>query len=331
MAIQIYTYTQQTMSNATELITPGTSLDVSSDIQYSAVTVRKSGGKSVKVLDTSGRRLTLSTPLMLTWGVNENDYEDSGRKSYDMSLQFPSEGYQNQSTRAFFENMKAFENKLIEDVMKNSKEWLNKGKVTREVVEALMNPMLRYPKDKETGEPDMTRMPTLRIKLDYWDEKFSCEIYDVNQRALFTPQRGDCRDGCDGGPADIITKTSHVATIIQCGGIYFSGGKFGVTWSLVQAIVRQPVRITGSCFIRLDDDDREQMQTLDQRDAEEEANASGDDDATPGNNETSVFVADSDDDDEDEDEEEAAPPTPPPQPKKKRVVRRKKKAAEEEA
>ena len=313
------------MSNATELITPGTSLNVSSDIQYSAVTVRKSGGKSVKVNDKSGRRLTISTPLMLTWGVNENDYEDSGRKTYDMSLQFPSENYQNASTSAFFENMKAFENKLIEDVMANSKEWLNKSKMTREVVEALMNPMLRYPKDKETGEPDMTRMPTLRVKLDYWDEKFSCEIYNTNQQALFTPAKGDCREGCDGGPMDIITKTSHVATIIQCGGLYFSGGKFGVTWSLVQAIVRPPVRITGSCFIRLDDDDKQQMETLDQRDAEEEANAAVSDEIEAQTD--SVFVADSDDDKEDdEEEEEERPPTPPP--KNKKVVRRKKKTAE---
>jgi len=319
------------MSNATDLITPGTSLDVSSDIQYSAVTVRKSGGKSVKVLDKSGRRLTISTPLMLTWGVNENDYEDSGRKSYDMSLQFPSEGYQSESTRSFFENMKAFEDKLIEDVMANSKEWLNKSKMTREVVEALMNPMLRYPKDKETGEPDMTRMPTLRVKLDYWDEKFSCEIYDTKHQPLFTPARGDCRDGCDGSPADIITKTSHVATIIQCGGLYFSGGKFGVTWSLVQAIVRPPVRITGSCFIRLDDDDKAQMETLDQRDAEEEANAAVSEEIQAQGD--SVFVADSDEDEagnDDEEEEEARPPTPPPAPKKKKVVRRKKKAAAEE-
>lgn len=324
------------MNNATDLITSGVTFNVNKDVTFGAPKVNARGGKKVKVLNAAGRTLTIATPLILTWGVNENDWDDSGKKTYEMSLQFPSEGYASASMQSFFSNMQAFQDKLLDSAVKNSKDWFGKSKMTREVLEALMTPMLKYPKDKETGEPDMTRSPTLRVKLDFWDEKFSCELYDTNEPAnvLFTPSRGDCREGHDGTPADIITKASHVACIIQCGGLWFANGKFGVTWSLVQARVRPPARIAGSCFITLDDDDKGQMETIAAREAEEEAQAEVAAEMSGGGGEDSVFVADSDDDDENDDneqEEEARPPTPPPQPKKKRVVKRKtKKAAAEE-
>ena len=47
---------------------------------------------------------------------------------------------------------------------------------------------------------------------------------------------------------------SSIACIIKCGGIYFSNGKFGVTWRLVQAVVKpkQTIRsILGKCQISL--------------------------------------------------------------------------------
>ena len=47
-----------------------------------------------------------------------------------------------------------------------------KSKMSREVAEALMYPILKYPKDKSTGEPDMSRYPTVKLRLPYWEEVF---------------------------------------------------------------------------------------------------------------------------------------------------------------
>ena len=41
-------------------------------------------------------------------------------------------------------------------LLRIAKKWFGK-KMSREVVDALMYPMLKHPKDKETGEPDLTR------------------------------------------------------------------------------------------------------------------------------------------------------------------------------
>ena len=64
------------------------------NIQFGAPKVNASGGKNVPLYNAAAKKgLTLQTPLMLTWGVNEWTDDNSGRKTYDMSLQFPTEEY----------------------------------------------------------------------------------------------------------------------------------------------------------------------------------------------------------------------------------------------
>jgi hypothetical protein len=57
-------------------------------------------------------------------------------------------------------------------------------------------------------------------------------------------------------PQDLIAKGSHIAVSIQCGGIWFANGKFGVTWKLFQAIVKPKMSLKGKCHIKLDDDEK---------------------------------------------------------------------------
>ena len=179
--------------------------------------------------------------------------------------------------------------------------------------------MLKHPKDPETGEPDYTRAPTLRVKLEYWDEKFNCEVYDVEQKLVFPDDESSVM------PMDLIEKSSNVAVVIRCGGLWFANGKFGCTWKLVQAVVKPKASLKGRCLITLTADDAAKMQ----------AQSTSDDDA----DDTAVVLADDSEDDNDDDDaddnadEVAAPPTPPaPKAKavKKKVVR-KKKVAEAEA
>lgn len=309
-------------SETKKLITKGSDFDVDS-INYSKPKVNARGGKSVKIQDSQHRTFIMSTPLMLTWGVNENQWDESGPKKYDMALQFPSEEYSNVNVTAFYDNMRAFENKILDDACgKYCKEWFNKAKMTRDVAEALWNPMLKYPKDKGTGEPDLSRMPTFRLRIPYWDEKFNVEFYDINQQLLFGPSN----DNGSNTPTTIVPKTSHVSCIVQCGGLYFAGGKFGVTWDLVQAVVRPPARIAGSCFVELDEADHATVANVEAREAREAEQQEGtvfdqEEDESAG-----VEVADSDE----EEEEEAPAPPPKKVVKKKRVVKKKKTAGDEE-
>ena len=224
-----------------------TNLNVSKDIKYAKPRANKSGGKSVAILNNeTGKILYISTPLMLTWGVEEYVDETSGRRTYTMSLQFPRDEYRTPETDAFLNNMIDFQNKIRDDAVKNSKEWFNKSKMTLDVVDALMTPMLRYPKDPNTGEPDLTRAPTMKVKLDFWDEAFNCEIYNLNSEPLFPSP-----DGSDVGPVQLIPKGTNTATVLRCGGFWFAAGKFGVTWRLFQAVVKPRASLKGKCHIQL--------------------------------------------------------------------------------
>ena len=306
-----------TNAKASTMISDGTTFNASTDYIYTKPKVNASGGKSIGILNAKSiKGLYMSTPLMLTWGVNEYTDDSSGRKTYDMSLQFPKEEYNTESVQKFLTNMIAFETKIKEDAISNSKDWMNKAKMSPEVVDALWTPMIKYPKDPNTGESDLTRPPTLRIKFPLWEGEWKCELYDMEQSQLFPNDKGLF-------PPDLIAKATNVATVIQCGGIWFANGKFGVTWKLVQAVVKPKQTLTGKCFINLSNEDKEvlEKQVVDEDD---------DEDDTVGSKHATVEVADSSSDEEDEPAEtpkeevkkvieEATPALAP----KKKVVRKK--------
>ena len=279
------------------------------DISLGKSKVNASGGKNIPIFNAKAKKLlNLSTPLMLTWGVNENDFEGNGRKTYDMALQFPSEEYNNESSAAFLKNMTAFENHIKTQALENCKDWFNKTKMSADVIDALWTPILKYPKDKDTGDFDYNRPPTLRIKIPIWEGVFKSEIYDMEKNMLFPNADNESLT-----PGDFIVRTSNLAAVITCGGIWFANGKFGVTWKLLQAMVKPKQSLKGKCHIDLDVDEKSKLskQVVDEVDDEEPV--------------ATTDVADSDD--EQETPVENTPPPPPepaPEKKKKKVVKKKK-------
>ena len=220
------------------------------NIKYSPIKANPSGGKSINLLyRPTSAGIRLSMEQLLTWGAS--DYvDDSGKGNgkFEMSLQFPNdEEEKTPETRALLENLIKMERKIKTDAFNNSKEWFGKVLKNEDVVEALWTPMLKYSRNKNTGEPDYNRAPVLRVKLPQWEGKWKSEVYDEEGTMLFPDESNP-----DNTPLDFIRKGSQVATIIQCGGIWFANGKFGITWKLVQAAVPRPKpAIKGTCFIKL--------------------------------------------------------------------------------
>ena len=280
-----------------------------SAVTYRPATVDTRGGKKVQVR-LHGQPLVLQIPLMFTWGVNERVDENSGRVSYDMSLVFESD--KSTSINSFCEKMKELEQKVLDDAVSRSKEWFGKRKLSREVAEAMMYPILKYPKDKSTGEPDYARNPSLKLKLPFWENKFKIELFDMKGVPVYLP----VKDGCespqgDKTPLDIIPSRSHVKGLIACNGLWMAGGRFGVLWKLIQAQVRPPVRLlgTGVCHLGDDSDDDEVLDAL--KKVEDDSKSDEEVDTSAPH-----F---SDDEDEVDEKVEPVPPK-----KKKKVVRRRK-------
>ncbi len=296
------------MTSMTKTILSGADFTPSSDIKYSKPKVDSRGGKSVGILNAGSNTATyISTPLMLTWGVS--DYE--GNERYEMALQFPNSEYATEDTTNFMNNMIDFEKKMKTDAISNAKEWFGKAKMSEDAIDALWTPMLKYPKDKNTGEPDTDRSPTLKVKVPYWEGEWKTELYDVNQKAIYPDP-----DGGSMTPKELIAKGTHVALVLQCGGLWFANGKFGVTWRLFQGVVKPKATMRGKCHIQLSSQEKEKIssQTIPDDEVEEE------DDDEP----VSTAVEDSDDDDvKEEVQQEIAAETPKKKVVKKKVVKKK--------
>ena len=217
----------------------------SKNMVFTKPKANNAGGKSVGILNNiSKKSILLQTPLMMNWGVNVYD-NANGSKSYDLTLQFPREEFGNDDTKNLLDMLVEFEDKVKADAQKNPRDWFGKSSMSAEVIDALWSPMLKYPKDQSTGEPDKTRSPTLKVKLPVWEGEYKFELFDVNQTSLIPNDDGR-------GPEEFIQKGSNVACIIQCGGIWFANGKFGVTWKLYQGVVKQVEGLErGKCHIKM--------------------------------------------------------------------------------
>lgn len=269
-------------------ILSGADFNATSDTKYSKLKVDARGGKSVGILNSGSNGATyISTPLMLTWGVNEHVDEKSGRLTYDMALQFPSEEYAKTDTTNFLNNMIEFENKLKADAIANSKDWFGKAKMSEDTIDALWTPMLKYPKNKDTGEHDHTRSPTLIVKIPFWEGEWKTELYDINQRAIFPDP-----DGGSNTPKELIGKGTHVALVLLCGGLWFVNGKFGVTWKLFQGVVKPRATMRGTCHITLSSED---VERLSKQTVEDEVDPESDGEDEP--QQITTNVADSDEED----------------------------------
>jgi len=265
----------------------------SQNIRYSAPKANASGGKSINILNNATKGgLRIATPLMLTWGAS--DFEGNGK--FEMSLQFPSDEYKTEDSSAFLRNLIAFEQKIKDDALTYSKDWFGKAHKSADVVDALWTPMLKYSKNKATGEFDLTKAPTLRVKITQWEGVWKCEVYDEDENKLFPNPANPCVT-----PLDFLQKGVNVACVLQCGGLWFANGKFGITWKLIQAVgAKQKASLSGKCLIKLKTSDKEKIK------AAPEPEEDGD--------EPTALVEDSDAESDGEQEEVVTAPVPVPTP-----------------
>jgi len=286
-------------------IVSGTAFNVNTDYVYTKPKLNANNGKSIGILNKHNMKsLYVSTPLMLTWGVNEWSDDKTGKKSFDLALQFPSE--ENSECSAFLKNMQELEMRIKSDVITNCKEWLGKPKMSSDAVDALWSPMLKYPKDKASDEFDYSRAPTLKVKIQYWENTFkNVELYNESGTLVFP-------NDDNSSISDFIVKGSSVATIIQCGGIWVANGKFGVTWKLFQAVVKPRTTLSGKCHIVLSEKDKEKLVApLDDND----------DDDEPVKMLSSVTEVPDSDDDEPKEEPKEQPSEEPKEEVKEEVVK----------
>jgi hypothetical protein len=216
-----------------------------------------SKGKSINIISKqTNRSLHIATPLMMTWGIADfvNEEGESDGK-FSMSLNFPTDEYANQATNDFLQKFKDFENQILDDAVRNSEVWWGE-ELSREVAKHTLFPILKYSKNKDTKKIDNTKPPSIRAKVPNYDNRWAIELYDTKNSKIFPLEGQDHLT-----PMDFVPKLSNVACVLQCGGIWIGGKGWGITWKLVQCVVkpREIISVYGKCHIQLSDEDRDTL------------------------------------------------------------------------
>lgn len=287
-----------------------------SEVRYMQPKIGAAGkGKSINVISTqSNRSLHVSTPLLMCWGIS--DFVDENGESdgkFSMSLQFPNESYHTDQTRHCLEQFKSFEDQIIEDAVNNSQVWFGE-KRSAEIVRHTFFPFLKYA--KTNGEVDYTKGPSLKSRVPRYNEKWNVELYDVKQELLFPSEDENLT------PMDFVPKKSHVACVLQCGGIWTGGKGWGVTWKLTQAVVKptEVVGVFGKCHITLTETDLNVSNNMNSDNDDSDEDTTGLKPPVLSREKTTEKVPTQEPDTESEEDE----PEPEPEPVvKKKVVRKK--------
>tara|TARA_B100000780_G_scaffold163492_2_gene114304 strand:- start:1311 stop:2150 length:840 start_codon:yes stop_codon:yes gene_type:complete len=189
--------------------------------------------------------------------------------------------------------------KLIEDIdlmvmneaLKNSFAWFGKKYTSLEVLKALFTPSIKYPRDKVTGEVTDKWPPTFKVSLPQKNGEFSFETYNKKRQLISID--------------DIQTKGSRITPIIQCGGIWIAGGKFGITWRAVQLLILPYSKITGFSIVSNPEDLITPHTIDDDEDDEDDEDEVDKVDEITAKVNTNSIDDDEDDEDEDDDDDDA--------------------------
>ena len=200
-------------------------------------------GKNIYINNTQIRaNLVLQTPLMRTWGISVY-VNDAGEQQggYSMSLVFDKEGYATEEATVFQKKVQQFEEEIVSKAYENRLAWFGDDDISLDTIRSGFYPMLKYPKMKDAkGQPlkklDKSKAPTMKLRVNNYDNVWQCRVYDTNLQPLFVPEDKGA------SPIDFVPKSSQVITKIKCDGIWTgsAGISWGVKWNL-QVCVVQPI------------------------------------------------------------------------------------------
>jgi len=252
-------------------------------------------------LNYDGKIINLQGP-QLTVPYDANDYKGDGK----FKVQFSFKGRDTRPLVAkFHDTIEAIDNFVIDQAQKNQGKWFKKTGMTRDMLKLFFKPTIRYSKDKD-GNEKREYPPHMAVTLKRKGTRdapgpFVAEIFDDGRKLI---------EGVT--PVEALRRNAEVVPILTCGGVWVVDGKFGVTWTLKQAVLKVPGEggASAGAFLGVDEEGDGTLVTA----ADEDLMAA----VLPSKSSSKFAVAapaeeeDEDDDEEDEEEDhtEEAPPVP---------------------
>ena len=243
---------------------------------------------AIVYLNYNGGKLRVQAPRMPV-PFDSGDFQGNGK--FKLNLDFRNRGT-SPKVAAYLDMLRAIDDYVIDQGVKNAANWLGLRGVSRETVSALYTKSIRIGKDKE-GK-DRSPVQSVALKKGYSTGVFDAMLYDDQNRKI---------EGVT--PMEVLRRGAEVTCILDATSIWVAGGKFGISWKLHQARVDQAAATSTTAPAFVDDDDED-----------ETAAAPAPAPAAP------AFVADDEAEEEEEEEVVEPVPAPAPAPAPKKVVKK---------
>ena len=207
-----------------------------SNVTFSAVKMLESGGKQA-YLNYSNQPLVMQVGSLETpFGMSVFDKVQPPKYSVELNLRGHDDPAANPNVAAIFNALNSLDEFMVEQGVKNSKQWF-KADMSREVISALYTPSLRFAKDASGVRKPYP--PTLKIQLRQKAGVWDSDVYDDKNNSL------------KGTPLEeVLVKRAQLTVLMKCTGVWFAGGKFGLSWKAMQIRADKiPAGIRGPAFL----------------------------------------------------------------------------------
>lgn len=203
------------------------------NVTISAPKLLQSGAKQA-YLNYSQGRLVMQSAVAMSVPFGLNCFDKQGPPEYSVDISFRGHE-QRPELKEFMDVLSSLDEFMISEGVKNSRAWF-KADLNREVIKAFYTPSLKYSKDKEGNV--LSYPPSIKLKLRKTNGEFDAKFYDINGTLY------------KGVPVeDLLAKGVQVTAIMECGGVWFAGSKFGLTWRAKQiAVHKLPQKIADFAF-----------------------------------------------------------------------------------
>lgn len=243
-----------------------------SKVSISQPKVLDSGGKLAYLNYGDARSLVMQTPsLPSPFGLNVFDKNGPPKYSLDLALRGYNGASPNPKVKAFYDALSALDEFMIDQGVKNSKLWF-KADMKREVVQAFYTPTVKFGRDKEGNQTPYPPNVKLQLRRTRDGAGFEAEFYD--EKSKTNPNAKPIKDI---PVEEMLVKKVEVTALMQCTGVWFAGGKYGLSWKAVQVRLDSvPAGLTRNAFL-VEDEDAEfsgrRAPIQDEEDEDEEAPA----------------------------------------------------------
>jgi len=260
-----------------------------SNIKFGEVKKLDNGAKFIPMSYNNGM-FDMQTPeCFAPYGMNSYSNND-GSVQHSMNLSFKDKD-KRKTLQKLYNCFSLLDDKVINEGVVNQFNWLRKKNSSKDVIEAFYTPIIKFSKDKDTGEITNKYPPTFKFKVPVIG-KNKCEVYNVEREQI--------------NIIDINTKGAKVTSIIRFTGIWISGKGFGLTIQAKQILVEPLQQLTGFMIKH----NQEDMINLDV--ANDIITTSDDIEnikdniiiSNPSNSSNKITLNDSDDDDDDNDNDD---------------------------